>query len=204
MYQEFIEKHLEKHVGPIEFEWEGLLFVRASESHNCHLVMTRDMSSRSMNAPKDEWKFLELCALLPADWPLEPDDWNEDDLWPLRGLQMLSRLPFQTDSWLGLGHTIPNGNPPQPFASSTNLCCWLLLPPVELEPSFSRTFLPDGEVLNVLNLVPIFEEELKVKRNQGFPTLIELFGKKGVSDIINPNRSLAIPGQGLKRWVTGT
>jgi hypothetical protein len=135
MYQEFLEKHLEKHAGPIEFRWEELLFVRANEKHNCHVVMTCGMSDSPMNAPKDEWQRLELCALLPAEWPLEPENWDEERIWPLRGLQMLSRLPFETDSWLGLGHTFPTATRRSRFRLSARCvvggCCrrWNLRPP---------------------------------------------------------------------------
>jgi hypothetical protein len=55
----------------------------------------------------------------------------------------------------------------------------------------------------VLNLVPILEEELKVKLTQGFPALLDMFGKKGVSDIINPRRTSSLKGSTMKRWVMG-
>ena len=195
-YLEAVEKHLEKYAGPIDFEWENLLFVRANERRACHVVLTHGMSAVPMNAPEEQWNRLELCALLPPDWPINPETGSDEDhLWPLRGLQTLARLPFENDTWLGLGHTVPNGQPPQPLAPDTGLVAWWLLPPLELSPGFARARLENDEILNVLNLVPLYPEELDIKINKTFPVLLDLFGKRRVSDVINPHRDSAMaPG----------
>ncbi len=190
LYQAELETHLEKYAGPIEFRFENLLLVRANKNRSCHVVVTCDLSDAPMPSRKPEWKWAELCALLPATWPLDPKDWQDDINfgWPMRELQRLARFSRETRTWLGFGHSVPNGTPPQAFAPSTKLCASFLLPPLELSEKFARLRLSDEEILNFWNIVPIYEGELALKVNQKAPTLIEKLAHKKVSDVIDPAR----------------
>ncbi|HEX8464300.1 MAG TPA: suppressor of fused domain protein [Abditibacterium sp.] len=207
-YQTELELHLEKHAGPIETRWENMLLVRATEERQCHVVVTDHLSDEPMIGCKSEWKWAELCALLPSDWPLDPAQWENPEFgWPARELQRLVSVARESETWLGFGHTVPNGDPPQPFAPSTEQCASFLLPPLELSPSFARLRLSDGEILNFWAIVPIYAGELALKVNQKAPSLIEKLSTKGVSDLIDPTRPDVFqkskkPG-GFKRWVTG-
>jgi hypothetical protein len=189
-YQTELEAHLEKYAGPIETRFENLLAVRATPERACHIVVTTDLSDEPMPSPKPGWEWAELCVLLPADWPLDPAVWQSDPTygWPMRELQRLVRYSRSSKTWLGFGHSIPNGNPPQPFAPSTRQCCSFLIPPLEMPEKFARLRLPDNQILNFWAIVPIYADELAVKINQKYPALIERFGQKGVSDILNPTR----------------
>ncbi len=189
-YQLELERHIEKYAGPIAIRFENLLVVRATENRACHLVVTTDLSDAPMPKAKPEWKWAELCALLPPDWPLDPEIWQNDINfgWPMRELQRLTRFSRETQTWLGFGHSIPNGTPPVPFAPSTQQCASFLLPPLEMPEKFARLRLEDGEILNFWAIVPITKDELALKVNQKAPTLIEKLSNKGVSDIIDPTR----------------
>jgi hypothetical protein len=55
---------------------------------------------------------------------------DERVYWPIRLLKGLGRLPHEYSTFLWYGHTIPNGDPPEPYAEGTNLCCALITPPV--------------------------------------------------------------------------
>ena len=206
IHQEFIEKHLAKHAGPIAGRYENLLFVAPSEEHRCHLVVTCGLSDAPMNAEEEDFRLAELCVMLPVEWPLEygenfdPSHLPERFFWPLRGLQRLAQLPARTNSWLGVGHTVPNGEPMRPFADDTELCAWILFPPIEFAPSFARTRISSGEVFNFHALVPIFSDELAVRRNQRLGMLLEIFARKGVSDIINPQRTSSAKSEGFGRF----
>jgi len=206
IYQEAIEKHLERHAGPIVGRWENLLFVAPSEAHRCHLVVTCGLSDTAMDVPDVELQRAEICALLPVEWPFEygedfdPSRLGEKYFWPLRGLQRLARIPVLTGNWLGIGHTIPNGEPMEPFCDDTQMSCWILLPPVEFHTTFARKRLEDNTVLNFHAMIPIFRDELIVRRNQKLGMLLEAFGKKGVSDIINPHRTPSTKGGGIGQF----
>ncbi len=202
-YQAELERHLERYAGPIALRWENLLVVPASENRACHLVVTDNLSDAPMPRAKPEWQWAELCALLPADWPLDPEIWRSDpDFgWPLRELQRLVKFPRASNTWLGFGHSIPNGNPPQPFAPSTKQCASFLIPPLELPEKFARLRLDDGEVLNFWAIVPLYPTELAVKINQKAPTLIEKLSNKGIGDIIDPTRDdVFVKSKAPKTW----
>ncbi len=209
LYQSELEKHLEKYAGPIEFRFENLLLVRATENRACHVVVSCDLSDSPMPSSKPEWRWAELCALLPADWPLDPQDWqnNINFGWPMRELQRLTQFSRETGTWLGFGHSVPNGTPPEAFAPSTQQCASFLLPPLELPEKFARLRLSDGEILNFWAIVPIYAGELALKVNQKAPTLIEKLTNKGVSDVIDPTRDDVFvkskEPKTLKQWILG-
>lgn len=208
-YQLELERHIEKYAGPIELRWENLLVVRATEQRDCHLVVTDNLSDAPMPTSKPEWQWAELCALLPADWPLDPEIWQNDINfgWPMRELQRIARFSRETGTWLGFGHSIPNGRPPKPFAPTTKQCASFLIPPLEMPEKFARLRLENGEILNFWAILPIYENELAVKVNQKAPTLIEKLTNKGVSDVINPARDDVFvkskEPKKLKDWVLG-
>lgn len=210
-------RHVERQVGPADFKLqlppatepvEGvpepeILVVKANAERPFHTLVTSGLSDRAMPTPQEEWKFAELCLLLPADWPLEPHlDYTTDAQWPVRWLYDMAHMPLRSGGWLGYGHSVPNGEPPRPFAPQTKLCSWLLLPPVSLPQSFTRVRLNDNSVLNFWTLVPLHQDETYLKVNKGTPALIEKLAYKGVSDILDPQRKSVFERGGgtLLRW----
>jgi hypothetical protein len=76
---------------------------------------------------------------LPPDWPLEIVSQKDvRHYWPIYLLKMLARFPHQFNTWLWCGHTMPNGDPVEPYADNTQLCCALLMSPVRFDPKFSE------------------------------------------------------------------
>ena len=56
-------------------------------------------------------------AALPGDWRLTADDFKDERwYWPVRQLKYLARLPHKHATWLGFGHTIPNGDSAEVYA----------------------------------------------------------------------------------------
>jgi Suppressor of fused protein (SUFU) len=45
-------------------------------------------------------------------------------------LRWVAHFPHDSKSWLGHGHTMPNGHPPAPFWGSTDLDTLFFLPPI--------------------------------------------------------------------------
>lgn len=159
--------------------------LHGGENRPYNAVFTLGLSSVAMEGgPDEDWRFAELVLLLPLDWPLDLTPEN----WPLVWLQRLALFPRRQNSWLGLAHTIPNGNPAQPFAETTDFAAWMLIPPIELGEKFPRFRLESGEVLNFWTPIPIFADELALKTNKGATELINKFARAGISDIFDPNR----------------
>ena len=101
------------------------------------------MGAHRMNVPKElaEYKLerAEIVVYLPADWNIS--DHEEKNYWPLRWLKILARLPLEEDSWLGWGHSVPNG---KPFAENTQLSSVLLINPENVEEGAAVCQLPNG------------------------------------------------------------
>ena len=153
-------------------------------------LFTTGMADRSMTVPQDcgEWALAELMLCLPADWPLEEHALDtEAHYWPVRLLKSLARLPHAYETWLGPGHTVPNGDPPEPYAPETEMCCALVAPPVTLPPEALRFESNQGPV-NIHAVIPLHEREMHLKLEKGTDALYDGFDAAGVSEILDPRR----------------
>ena len=123
---------IEKHMEGIFPGWQGFVYheivsdlvhidvhVLRSPEGDCQLLYTTGMSDLPMNLPeeiadREDLKYAELYMLLPGDWDLGGVGASTQDLpyerfWPIRMLKFLARFPHEYQTWLGWGHTIPNG-----------------------------------------------------------------------------------------------
>src|SRR5262249_55781013 len=80
-------------------------------------------------------------------------------------------------TWLGMGHTIPNGDPAKPFAPGTELCAWLLLPPVRVPNEAQEVALADGRRVHLYVLHALFLDELSLKLSKGTNALLDAFSR---------------------------
>ena len=137
-----------------------------------------------MNVPKElaEYKLerAEIVVYLPADWNIS--DHEEKNYWPLRWLKILARLPLEEDSWLGWGHSVPNG---KPFAENTQLSSVLLINP------------ENGEEVNFYQMIPLYEEEVNFKIQNGAETLLGKMGE--ISAVVDIHRLNVCEGFGRSK-----
>ena len=201
-----LEAHFALHLGAPSFVWHELI---SSEVHiDVHAVLptqerpyytlvTSGMSDKPMSVPPDlergdALRFAELMLMLPEDWFRDPrsSEALEDErrYWPIRLLKALARFPHECETWLGFGHTVPNGDPPAPYAVDTELCCALLVPPVRVPPAFYELQLRDGREINVYAVVPLYAEELQLKLTRGTDALLDRFDVAEVTELLDPRR----------------
>ena len=138
---EEITAHVERHLGPaptVNHELISLdvhvdvLHVPPHDGRPCHTLVTCGMSAKPMPAaPRPDVARAELLVVLPPAWDLE----DESAGWPFGILRFLAHLPHEYETWLGFGHTVPNGDPPEPYTDGTALCGAMLVDP---------TLVPDG------------------------------------------------------------
>ena len=155
------------------------------------VLATIGMSALPMNVPAgaEDARFAELVIALPATWPISQEDFeNPDHYWPMRWLKQLARLPHEYDTWLSLGHTVPNGDPAEPLASNTRLSGVVLLPPMNLGEGFTQLAMPDGSSLNIYALIPLYDEEMDLKLRSGVEALFAGFDQHGVTELLNIDR----------------
>ncbi len=181
-----------------------LCVVAPREGRPWQTVVTLGMGAFPMRLPPElsgqRLERAELAIMLPPDWDLSGRD--ECWYWPLRWLKLLARLPAEESSWLGWGHTIPNG---EPFAENTDFSAILLLDAENTPQAEPRVYsLPGGNSLRFYRLFPLYEEELEFKLRNGTDALLGLF-TQGVPlplDLARPSACPFARAQDVKRfWI---
>jgi hypothetical protein len=165
-----------------------------------YTLVTSGMSDRPMavppGAPADEAPpYAELCILLPSTWNIPQDAAeiaeafeDENVYWPIRWLKMLARLPHEYHTWLGFGHTIPNGEDAEPFSDETELGCMLVLTALSLPEEFQTLEVSPGKMVHFYTLCPIYREEMDLKMEQGVDALLDKFDEYGIGDVLDLTR----------------
>jgi hypothetical protein len=207
-----VSAHLERHVPGEQTVWHELVSdlvhvdvhsVPPGPGRDWTTLVTSGMAERPMDAPEPmlEYRFAELTMALPPDWPLTQEALEDEaSSWPVELIKFLARMPRLYETFLYHGHTVPNGNPPEPLGPSTELCCAFLAPPRLGPDGFDRIELPDGRTVHVHAIVPIYRDEMDLKLKKGADTLQALFDERGVTELIDPARpTVAPPKRGLFR-----
>jgi hypothetical protein len=196
---EEISNHIEEYVGKIHMVFHEIVselihidihWVKPTPDRPYHTLVTSGMSDQPMKTPEgfDGSPYAELSICLPEDWKISEEDFtDEENYWPVRWLKMLARFPHSYNTWLGYGHTIPNGDPAEPFTSDTELNTMVLLPSVQFDPGF-HTLELENKKINFYALVPLYSEEVELKLKKGIEKLFDGFDKYAVSDVFELNR----------------
>lgn len=212
---ERISDHIERHIGPIARVFHELVselvhidvhIVGPTPERNFYTLVTSGMSDKPMRPPEEysDLRYSELMICLPPDWPMTDGEWEKDEnYWPIRMLKMLARFPHEYGTWLWAMHTMPHGDPPQPFASNTRLCGMILLPPVAAPPEFQELRVSDDKTIYFHALVPLHADEMDLKLKKGAGALFDGFNDHGVSEILNPARPSSLPAADKSWWKFG-
>lgn len=189
-----IRSHVERHIGRIEGVFPGdrasgtadVLHVQPVDSRPYHTLITAGMSSVAMPVPPEANAphRLELMMTLPEGWKPGSAAADEDADWPIRLLQSLSRLPReQHTSWLGWGHTVPNGDPPRALAPHTELCGVIIAPSLLVPVAFYELDI-DGERVAFYSAIPLYREELELHQREGMAALLEKLLHADINDVV--------------------
>ena len=171
--------------------------IEPSRRRDCYTLVTTGMSDLPMTTPQgaEELRYAELLLSLPKTWMPEPlsiaDLQNELLYWPIRLLKQLARLPHEYNTWIGYGHTIPNGDPPAPYAPDTELCGAMVMPAITLDPRFSTLAVRPDKTIHFYSVVPLYESEMNFKLKKGADALIKAFFDASVTEILDPKRRIA-------------
>ncbi len=199
-----IEDHITRYIGPIEGVIHDdasdalhvdIICVNPTPERPCYTFITIGMSALPMHVPdplQSEWRFAELMVCLPADWPIPDPERGETFTdavfyWPISFMKTLARLPTAYRTWLCEGHSIPNYDPPRPFAGNTQLSGAVLIRPTE-NTGFCSLELDEGQKIHFWQIMPVYAEEMDFKLRHGFETLLQRFEKHEISPIVDPQR----------------
>lgn len=197
---EKIEGHFEKFIGPIDSVFHEILsdlihvdvnYIKPSEEYKFHTLFTTGMSYLPMNTPEglEEYQYAEVMVCLPPDWPISDEAFRDyNNYWPVRWMKMLARFPHEYETWLGFGHTMPAGDPPESLSDSTKMSGILLVPPIQFHEDFLTLRIDEKRVIHFYAIVPLYEEEMEFKLKHGTEPLLDKFDKYGITEIIEINR----------------
>jgi hypothetical protein len=164
--------------------------VEPAKGRNYYVLCTLGMGAHRMNVPPEceGLERAELLICLPPDWKLDKTD-EETWYWPLSWLKILARLPLEEDTWLGWGHTIPNG---EPFADNTGFTTMLLLNPGTFNEEAGECTLPGGETVNFYQLIPLYEEEAQYKVEHSTDKLLSKIDEEALEYVRLNRRSFIV------------
>jgi len=197
---EQIEEHVNQYIGEIDSVYHEILsdvvhidvhVIKPTPERNYYTLFTTGMSFLPMNTPEgvEDCEYAELMICLPPDWPVSQEDFEDPDhYWPIRWLKMLARFPHDFDTWLGWGHTMPNGDPAEPLSEQTEMSGIILLPPLDVNEEFLSLDMEDGRTVHFYAILPLYSEELDLKLKYGSDPLLDKFDEYGINEIIDLNR----------------
>jgi len=151
-------------------------------------LVTTGMSDEPMDYSNEEktFKYAELAFKLPSSWPVDQKSIQDPQKnWPIQWIRRTAHIPHIYEGWIEAGVILPNGEPPQPFASNTKLSSILLCTPEY--PQLQSINTQQGKV-EIYNLIPIYEEERNFALKHGHMALLEKMREAGISDILDINR----------------
>ncbi len=203
-----IEAHVEEHVGAVDSVLHeilsdtihlDILLSKATDERPYHVLVTSGVSDLPMTVPDgmEEFQYAELMVCLPPEWPLSQKAFkNEKHYWPVRWLKLIGRLPLDYGTWIGFGHTIPNGDPAGPIAD-TDFTGVLVSAPYWLPPEFFQLRTRNDDTILLYKLTPLYQEEMNLKLKKGVDALENRFIKSDITQVIDPNRK----NLARKRWL---
>jgi hypothetical protein len=151
---------------------------RGPGGFNVCTLVTSGMSDLEMDVPVAAPRRVELifyCSELQQEY--------------VETMRWLAHFPHDQKTWIGSGHTIPNGNPPEPFWGSSVLDTFLLLPPiVTRDATLPDELILGGEPVHFLWAVPLTTPECNLKLEQGTDAILDLFDRNRHSHVFDPNR----------------
>ncbi len=166
-----------------------------TEAEPFYVLYTTGMSDLPMTLPdeikdREDLKYGELYILLPADWQVggvnvSPKDLPYRYLWPFTVLRFLARFPHEYRTWLGYGHTMPNGAGYEPFDESVGFggvaLSWGDGP-------LGKLTAKDGREIHFYEVIPAYKEEIEYKLKYGMEALQQKFHDAGVGHILDVSR----------------
>ena len=197
-----IEKKIQEIFGPYEEVFHEIyspdihcdvVVVPPTEDRDFYYLVTMGMGAHKMHVPEEMVRYgterAELAIAVPKDWNIKSAE--EKDYWPMRWLKTLARYPGDYDTWLGYGHTVSAGDP---FDDSTQMNGFILSGAKGRYGDADRIVaeLPNGEVVNFYQIIPVYEEEMAFKLEKDADALFAVFSEEGFPLVVNPNRKKLI------------
>ena len=161
------------------------------------VLYTTGMSDRPMTLPeeladREDLKYAELYMFLPPDWDLSrvlTEELPYERYWPIQMLRFLARFPHQYKTWLGWGHSIPNGPDYTPICEGVGFGGAVLAAPQGVAPLETE----DGRKISFYMLIPAYKEEIEYKLKYGMEGLGQRFTEGELPLVLDARRPNLCP-----------
>lgn len=169
--------------------------IKPSGKNDFYVIYTTGMSDLPMSLPdgyenREDLKYAEIYAFMPATW--NPGDEHQisteipdSEYWIIHMIKYLARFPHEYHTWLGDGHTIPNGPDYEPVTDGTTMGGVLLK---QMGQSLECIETDDGKRINLLMLIPAYQEEIEYKLKYGMQGIDEVFAENNIPLVIDLQR----------------
>ena len=156
-------------------------FRRGPEGRSICTLVTSGMSDLEMNVPSDTGAPRRVELIF---YCVEPHREYIDTM------RWLAHFPHDQRTWIGAGHTVPNGDPPAPFWGSKTLDTVLFVPPiVKKDATLPLELQPGGEGVHFLWMVPLTTPECNLKLERGLAAILDLFEQNRHPHVFDANRA---------------
>lgn len=166
-----------------------IYLIPADENRPFTLLLTGGMSALPMNVPDDYEcpRFIEAMMIMPPDWDFEnPSDVANPKNWPFSFLRELTKFPHEHNTWFGCGHTYSfDDNRELGLAIGFNAVLF------QCSCGFPAEFthiVDNDRVIEILTLIPIYNEELEYKNEHGSLMLLEKFREFHIGPMVRMGR----------------
>lgn len=167
-----------------------IIIVPPTEENNYYKLITMGMGAYKMNVPHElkqyELERAELVLYLPPTWDIKSS--KEENYWPIRQMKILARLPLSCDTWLGFGHTVSSDEDNSVYADNTKFCSMMLLTALNNKYKSLDLRMKNKGKINFYQLIPLYKEELELKKGNDANILLDKFDDDDIFPIININR----------------
>jgi len=154
------------------------------------ILLTCGMSRFPMVVPEgyEDKRFIEIAMLFPMDWDFSDIKSKPDSVtWPIHHLRTIGKTPILQNTWIGFGHTIGCGKSESDCYPGTRFNSTIIFPSIKLPESFTEIRNND-DLIKIHSAIPLYQEELKFKLDNGSNSLIDKFNELDIQEIVDINR----------------
>lgn len=189
--------HLERSLGEFESIYKQItptdppIDILSFQGEKFNALVTNGMRYLPMNVPEylKGNAYAELVMFIDKSFDISDEGFlKEENSWLLQSLRDLAMYPRMTNSYLGWGHAVGNGEERTPYYSGSDLCGMLIYPPVVQEDMKFYTFKEREKTTYIYNVMPLYTEEIDFILKHSGDAYFDRIRELGISQVIKKNR----------------
>lgn len=147
-------------------------------------LTTLGMSRDPLAHPDHDDLHVELAMSFPSAW--RPDG-SADSQWPIHELLKWATYPLLQNIFLWKGQTLTS-EPLQQLGPDVDFCGWLAADP-SFVPESATTLTVDGRQVYLIDLIPLYREELDFAAEQSTDALLERLQENRTPPLVTAHRA---------------